>query len=76
MIPELQRKILEKLSEGKKTRGQLVIELDSRRTTIYDNLAQLYGRGYIKKGRHKTGEVGNSYSVWEITDEGRAILNG
>lgn len=76
MIPELQRKILKKLSEGKKTRGQLVIELDSRRTTIYDNLARLYDRGYIKKGRYNSGEVGNVYTVWEITDEGRAILNG
>lgn len=64
-------KILQSLAERPKTRGQLVIEIQSRRTTIYDYLEDLVKEGLIEKGDVSDNSPGRPYIAWSLTQKGK-----
>jgi DNA-binding PadR family transcriptional regulator len=70
-----EREILKSLTEREKTRGQIVIEMESRRTTIYDALKRLKEKGLVTQVEYNTGERGHPYVVWSLTEKGWEEIN-
>ncbi|MFW9945823.1 MAG: hypothetical protein ACFFDX_03225 [Candidatus Odinarchaeota archaeon] len=59
-------KILRKF--GPSTRKDLVNELDTPRTTIYDNLLKLQKRKLIEKFSRNNGKRGRPLIFWKLKD--------
>ena len=53
-------------NNGPSTRKVLVKELETPRTTIYDNLLKLQKRKLVKKSRDNNGERGRPLVYWQI----------
>ena len=64
----LQARILEVLQSGPKTRGQLVLEIRAKRTTIYDNLKILEKAGKVKKYTINDGVAGGPFVAWRLSN--------
>ena len=54
-------------NNGPSTRKTLVKELETPRTTIYDNLLKLQKRKLIEKSGDNNGERGRPLVYWKIT---------
>jgi predicted ArsR family transcriptional regulator len=54
--------------EGPLTRRELVKQLMTPRTTIYDNLLKLQKRKFIEKDTRNNGKRGRPQVVWKIKE--------
>lgn len=63
----IQYRLIEALQKfGPSNRAFLVKELNTPRTTIYDNLLKLQKRKLIEKSRDNNGERGRPLVYWQI----------
>jgi predicted transcriptional regulator len=53
---------------GPLTRRELVKQLNTPRTTIYDNLLKLQKRKFIEKHTRNNGKRGRPLVIWKIKD--------
>jgi len=65
-LTPIQIKLIEFLQNGPASRKTLVKELETPRTTIYDNLKKLQKRKIIEKSRDNNGERGRPLVYWEL----------
>jgi len=74
LISPLQYEILECLSTGSKIREDLVKELNTSRTTVYDNLEKLENKGIIFKSSISNGCCGRPPVHWQIKQAHDLVL--
>ena len=68
-LTPIQYRLIEILkNNGPLTRKTLVKELETPRTTIYDNLLKLQKRKLIEKFSRNNGMRGRSHVYWKIKD--------
>jgi len=65
-LSPIQLRLVEFLKKGPACRKTLVKELNTPRTTIYDNLIKLQKRKLVKKYRDNNGERGRPLVYWRI----------
>lgn len=69
-LTPIQYKLIEVLQKfGPSNRAFLVKELNTPRTTIYDNLLKLQKRKLIEKARDNNGERGRPKVYWELKNK-------
>ena len=69
ILTPLQHNLLKILqSFGPKTRNELVNQLNTPRTTIYDNLLKLQKRKMLEKFTRSNGKRGRPLVLWKIKD--------
>jgi predicted ArsR family transcriptional regulator len=67
MISPLQYNLIKTLKyNGPLTRKELVNQLNTPRTTIYDNLVKLQKREKVKKFSRNNGKRGRPKTFWDI----------
>ena len=65
-LSPLQCIIIDVLKRGSNTRKELEKELNTPRTTIYDNLIKLQKHEIIEKSTRNTGQIGRPKIYWSI----------
>ncbi|TXT61842.1 MAG: Sugar-specific transcriptional regulator TrmB [Promethearchaeota archaeon] len=69
IVTPLQHNLLQILkNEGPLTRKQLVNELNTPRTTIYDNLVKLQKQKVVEKFSRNNGKRGRPKVYWKISE--------
>jgi len=67
LITSTQQNLIKMLTkEGPLTRRQLVLQLNTPRTTIYDNLIKLQKRKVIEKLSRNNGSRGRPLVYWKL----------
>jgi len=67
LITSTQQNLIKMLTkEGPLTRRQLVLQLNTPRTTIYDNLIKLQKRKVIEKFTRNNGSRGRPLVYWKL----------
>lgn len=69
-LTPIQIRLFEFLQNGPASRKTLVENLETPRTTIYDNLLKLQKKKLIEKSRDNNGERGRPLVYWQIKDGG------
>jgi predicted transcriptional regulator len=69
-LTPIQIRLIEFLQNGPVCRKTLVKELNTPRTTIYDNLLKLQKRKFIEKFGANNGERGRPLVYWELKKGG------
>ena len=77
-LSPLQCIIIDILKQDSMTRKDLVKELKTPRTTIYDNLNILEKKNIVQKSTRNTGQVGRPKILWSLKsgNSGRLLLPG
>lgn len=65
-LPKLQQDLLEILKEKPLCRKEIVNKLDQKRTTIFDNLAKIQEKGFVKKFSRTNGKPGRPIVYWKL----------
>ena len=56
-------------NDGPKTRRELVIQIKTPRTTVYDNLIKLQKRKVVEKFLKNSGKRGRPIVFWRLKEE-------
>jgi len=67
----IQYKLLNALLERDKNRAELIVEIEKKRTTVYDNLVVLSRRKNVEKYSKNDGIQGRPFVYWRLTNLGR-----
>jgi len=75
IISPLQKDLIEiLLTQGAKSREELVMAVDRARTTIYDNLMRLSKINIVKKFPRPRNDVGRPVIYFKLTEEFKQAL--
>ena len=66
----IQERILQRLSKGRVERDVISKDLNTPRTTLYDNLVRLMKRKLVSKSSYSNGKRGRPYTLWSLTSKG------